>query len=174
MWRHEHVRADYDRRGSGNHPLDIEQCLAQLDYQVTVACKAREAIEKVRAFRPDLVLMDINLNGLIDGIELAQQLQEISAAGIVYLTAHGKLDVRVRTEKTRPLGFLLKPFEVSDLQLAIEVALCRQQLHCTARGQAAPFVLDVRCLEQPLMHTQPGCPLEAECSKSLRPGATLR
>jgi CheY-like chemotaxis protein len=147
--------------------LDVEQCLTQEGYSVCIAADAREGAARAHTFRPDLILMDINLNGPVDGIELARQLQKMSNVGIVYLTAHGERSIRARAETTRPLGFLLKPFEIPDLKLAIEVALCRLELRCAAKGRASPFVLDVRLLEQPpVVGPQSRCPLEQECAKS--------
>jgi DNA-binding response OmpR family regulator len=147
--------------------LDVEQYLTEEGYSVCTAANAREGAEKNHAFCPDLVVMDIDLKGPRDGIELAQQLQKTSNAGIVYLTGRGECDIRARAESTRPLGFILKPFEVSDLKLAIKIALCRREFRCRAKNQVSPFVVHVHSLEQqPLVRLQLRCPLEQECMKS--------
>jgi CheY-like chemotaxis protein len=82
--------------------LDVEQYLTGEGYSVCSAANGREGVEKNHAFCPDLVLMDIDLKGPRDGIELAQQMQKISNAGIVYLTGRGECDTRARAESTRP------------------------------------------------------------------------
>jgi len=147
--------------------LDIERYLTEEGYSVCTAANAREGAEKSHTFNPDLVFMGIDLGGPIDGIELAQQIQRASNVGIVYLTGHGECNIRTRAERTRPLGFVLKPFDATDLKLAIEVALCRREFRCRARGQVLPFVLQVCPLErQPLVCPQLRCPLEQECMSS--------
>jgi DNA-binding response OmpR family regulator len=147
--------------------LDVEQYLTEEGYSVCTAATAREGAEKIHTFNPDLVFMDIDLGGPIDGIELAQQIQKGSNVGIVYLTGHGECNIRTRAKSTRPLGFVLKPFDATDLKLAIEVALCRREFRCRAKGQVLPFVLQVCSLEcQPLVRPQHRCPLEQECMNS--------
>ena len=107
---------------------DIENCLKSLGYLVTATiASGRGAIQKVEEVRPDLVLMDINLRGDMDGIEAAQHIQDRFNVPVVYLTAYSDAKTFERARITEPFGYVLKPFEERELYTAIEVALSRHK-----------------------------------------------
>ncbi|MCI0528677.1 MAG: response regulator, partial [Nitrospira sp.] len=68
---------------------DIQYSLKQLGYTVpTIAFSGEEAVQEAGEIRPDLVLMDIRLNGDMDGVEAARQIHERFDIPVIYLTAH--------------------------------------------------------------------------------------
>ena len=84
--------------------------------------RGEDAINAIKIDRPDLVLMDINLKGEMDGIKTATKMQELSPMPIIYLTANND-DVHFEKAKTtNPYAFLSKPFKKLDLKHAIELA----------------------------------------------------
>ena len=97
--------------------LDLQRRLTQLGYTVVgnVASGA-QAIMAVDQLQPDLVLMDIRLQGEMDGIEAALRIQIDRPTPIVYLTAYVDDSTIQRAQATSPWGFLRKPFQVRDLQ----------------------------------------------------------
>jgi PAS domain S-box-containing protein len=102
--------------------------LSKLGYEVTgLACSKGEALELVECTRPDLVLMDIQLNGIPEGIEAAVEIRERFAVPVVYLTAHSDFTTLERAKATEPFGYLLKPFEDRDLMVVIETAISRHR-----------------------------------------------
>lgn len=108
--------------------LDLKTRLTQLGYAVTAtAASGVEAIQKAEDMLPDLALIDIRLRGKMNGIEAAQQIQLQLGIPIIYLTALADPDTLQRAEATGPYGFILKPFEESELRAAIEEALKRSR-----------------------------------------------
>jgi CheY-like chemotaxis protein len=97
--------------------LDLQRRLIQLGYTVVgnVASGA-QAIAAALQLQPDVVLMDIRLQGEMDGIEAALRIHSAMPMPIIYLTAYVDESTRQRAQATSPWGFLRKPFHVRDLQ----------------------------------------------------------
>jgi PAS domain S-box-containing protein len=105
---------------------DLARKLEGLGYEVAgTAARGDEAVELVSRLRPDLVLMDIWLEGSMDGIEAAEAIRRHHDVPVVYLTAHSDSATLVRAKLTGPFGYVLKPFEQRDLATQIEMALYR-------------------------------------------------
>ncbi len=106
---------------------DLANRLKKMGYQVTATvASGEEAIEKASENKPDLVLMDIVLKGDMDGITAAKKIQTKINVPIVFLTAYADKTTLERAKITNPFGYIVKPFQQQDLQVAIEIAL---QLH---------------------------------------------
>lgn len=107
---------------------DIAQCLRQLGYEVTgTAVSAIDALRQAVMKTPDLVLMDIELEGGIDGVQAAAALYERMNIPVVYLTAFADVETVERAKHTFPLGYVLKPFDDRSLKIAVELALHRHR-----------------------------------------------
>jgi PAS domain S-box-containing protein len=103
--------------------------LSQLGYEVTdVASSKDEAIELTDKARPDLVLMDIRLNGRPEGIDAAQEIRKRFDIPVIYLTAHSDSETLERAKLSEPCGYLLKPFEDRELVAAIETAVYKHRI----------------------------------------------
>lgn len=108
---------------------DIQSRLQNLGYSVSGwASSGPEALSRALETRPDVVLMDIRLQGDMDGIETAQHLQARVDIPIIYLTAYADEATLQRAKITAPYGYLLKPFEQRELHTTIEMALYRHQM----------------------------------------------
>jgi tRNA-binding protein len=106
--------------------LDLEATLTRLGYRVTaIAVSGEEAIALVARQPPDLVLMDIQLRGNMDGIMAARTIHRIFSLPIIYLTAHNDPLSLGRASQTPPFGYIVKPFEEQTLRNTIEIALHR-------------------------------------------------
>lgn len=107
---------------------DIATQLKHLGYTVVgMVDSGADAIASAAATKPDLILMDIVLQGDIDGIEAAQQIQSQFGIPVVYLTAYADRHTLERAKITEPFGYILKPFNESALNSTIEMALGRAQ-----------------------------------------------
>jgi len=105
---------------------DIQQRVKSLGYKVSgTAVSGEEAVAQAVATRPDLILMDIWLNGTMDGITAAGQIRQHVDIPVVYLTAHADAATLERAKITGPFGYIFKPLEERDLQTTIEMALYR-------------------------------------------------
>ncbi len=108
--------------------LDIELTLKNLGYLVTqVVSNAVDAQKSIQNNPPDLVLLDIQIEGDVDGIMLAEELNEKYKIPFIYLTSNADKLTLNRVKKTRPAGFIVKPFTDKDLQSNIEIALYNMQ-----------------------------------------------
>ena len=108
--------------------LDLQQRLQRMGYRVPeVVATGEEAVAAARARAPDLVLMDINLAGEVDGVAAAERIRHDRRVPVVYLTAYSNERTLQRAKVTEPYGYLLKPFEDRELQTTIEVALYKHE-----------------------------------------------
>ncbi|MCX5855027.1 MAG: response regulator [Deltaproteobacteria bacterium] len=104
--------------------LDIAKRLKSLGYGVSaIVSSGEEAFESVRKDHPDLVLMDIVLQREMDGIQAAALIQSLFDIPVIYLTAYSDDKTLDRAKFTGPFGYITKPFDTRDLQIAIEMAL---------------------------------------------------
>jgi len=107
---------------------DLRDMLEDLGYAIVgVAVTGRDAVAKARELRSDLVLMDIQLKGEMDGIEAAQQIRKELALPVVFLTAFADETTIARAAAACPFGYLIKPFKDRSLRATVEVALRRHQ-----------------------------------------------
>jgi CheY-like chemotaxis protein len=98
--------------------------LNNLGYRVCGrAVTGAEAMEMVVKNKPDLVLMDINLKGEIDGIETAGMIKKGFNIPVIYVTSHSDGPSLDRARETKPDGFIVKPFDDNDLRVAIGLVL---------------------------------------------------
>ena len=103
--------------------------LGNLGYEVVaVLTSGEEAIRVAEAERPDLVLMDISLQGDIDGIEAARHIQTTLNIPVVYLTASSDPATRKRASATEPFGYIIKPYQSQHLAATVEMALQKHDL----------------------------------------------
>lgn len=104
--------------------MDIRHTLKGFGYEVCgVVSSGEESIERAFQNHPDLVLMDIKLRGTIDGICAAKKIQSQMNVPVIYLTAYGDESTLNRVDKTKPYGYIHKPFHESELRFKIESAL---------------------------------------------------
>jgi PAS domain S-box-containing protein len=107
----------------GNVATTIRELLLSLEYEViAIAATSVEALAQVTEKCPDVVLMDIRIQGELDGIATAEILKQRFDVPIVYLTAHADEATVERAKKTEPFGFLMKPINPPELRSAIEIA----------------------------------------------------
>jgi PAS domain S-box-containing protein len=109
--------------------MEIQRKLKTWGYDVpSFAFSRKEAVQKAKEIKPDLILMDIMLKGKGDGIDAAQEIKSIRDIPIIYLTAYDDISTRERAETTNPDAYLIKPFEEKELQSKIATALCGHKL----------------------------------------------
>lgn len=107
---------------------DISQSLVEMleiiGYEVVgVAASAEEALLQLQEILPDLVLLDIQLSGKMDGIELAQALRDYHGLAYLFTSAYADDDTIERAKKQSPYGYLVKPYSLKELKASIEMAL---------------------------------------------------
>ncbi len=105
---------------------NISLQLSKLGYEVTgIISKGEEALNHVLQNHPDMIIMDIQLKGKMDGVDTALAIQRESPLPIIYLTANSDDEHFKRAKDTNPSAFISKPFKKLDLQHAIELTIDR-------------------------------------------------
>ncbi len=108
---------------------DLASILIRLNYTVAgESFTGEEAIKEVIRLQPNLALIDIGLEGEIDGIEATRQIHEAGDIPVVYVTAYTDQETLERAKITEPFGYVLKPFDEHELQATIEKALYKHQI----------------------------------------------
>lgn len=108
---------------------NISLQLSTLGYDVVgIVPRAEDALTCVKKDQPDIVLMDINLKGNLDGIDTVKLIKEHYDVAVIYLTANADEVHFNRAKSTHPHAFISKPFKKLDLQRAIELTIDRIQL----------------------------------------------
>ncbi len=101
----------------------ISMLLTNMGYEVTgLLARGEDALVHVEENKPDIIILDINLKGKIDGIETATILQQ-KKIPVIYLTANADDATFNRAKQTKPTAFISKPFKQLDLQRAIELTI---------------------------------------------------
>ena len=104
--------------------LDLAETLDELGYTVAgMASRGDEAIELARRLDPQLILMDVGLDGDLDGIATAETIRDEHDVPVVFLTAHADDDTLHRATSSDAAAYLVKPFKAPDLRCVIEIAL---------------------------------------------------
>lgn len=142
--------------------LQVRTTLERHGFTVTDTCASGdEALASLAVHPPDLVLMDLKLQGSRDGIATAEAVRARSHLPIVFLTAHSEDATVERARATGPYGYLLKPFNPQELCIAVEVALHKHRLDEQKRAvteQLEQALASVRLLSGLL-------PICAQCKK---------
>lgn len=108
---------------------DIQNRLVKLGYEVTgSAASGQDAMRLAGDTHPDLILMDIMLQGDLDGVQTAEAIRRQFHIPVVYLTAYSDTPTLQRAKVTEPFGYLLKPFEERDLHITIQMALYKHRM----------------------------------------------
>jgi len=108
---------------------DLQRRLTLMGYEVVgMAASGEVAVRLARTLEPELVLMDINLQGEMDGTQAAHQLHAELQLPVVYLTASSDVSVVGRAKLTDAFGYVLKPLDERVLQITVEMALYKYQM----------------------------------------------
>ncbi len=107
----------------------IEIAVEKMGYRVTSRVSSGEdAVEKILEILPDVVLMDIRIQGEIDGVSAAQRIGLEFKIPVVFLTSYDNEELIQRAKLTEPFGYLLKPFKEGELRAAIEIAVYKSKV----------------------------------------------
>ncbi len=105
---------------------DLEDRLQEMGYEVAQQCTSgEEALAFLEQETVDLILMDVQLEGQLNGIETAQKILEKQKTPLIYLTSNADDATFNKAKNTQPAAFLSKPFRGKDLLHAIELAISR-------------------------------------------------
>jgi PAS domain S-box-containing protein/diguanylate cyclase (GGDEF)-like protein len=122
--------------------MDLQRRLKSMGYEVVgSAVSGEEAIQKAGFLHPDMVLMDIMLDGQLDGIQAAEIIRKQCNIPVIYLTAYADSSTLERAKITEPFGYILKPFEERELHGHIEIALYKHRMEKKLKDSEERYVL---------------------------------
>jgi len=117
--------------------LDLKEMLEEEGFEVVGEASDGEAAVRLAKERdPDLVIMDIKMPGM-DGLTAAERIVEEDVAAVLILTAFSQRDLVQRAAEAGAMGYLVKPFQKSDLMPALDIALARYQELSAVRKESA-------------------------------------
>jgi PAS domain S-box-containing protein len=135
---------------------DIGRSLLNLGYAVaSKASSGKEAIKKAQETNPGLVLMDIVLQGEMDGIETANQIKTLFDIPVVYLTAFSDEKTLERAKITEPFGYMVKPFRERELHIIIEMALFKHSIEKKLKESREWFSVTLKSIGDAVIATDP-------------------
>ncbi len=118
----------------------LESTLAQFGFRIAgLATSGAEAIERAQTTAPDLILMDIQLDGEMDGIEAARRITAVQNVPVVYLTAYSDDETLARAKAGSPFGFIPKPFKEDELKATVEIALMKHRTESVIRASESRY-----------------------------------
>jgi DNA-binding LytR/AlgR family response regulator len=104
--------------------MELQESLQNEGFEVAaVVDNGAEALDVIKEDDIDLVLLDINIKGNLDGIETAIELRKQKNIPFIYVTAYADSQTFERAKATMPSAYLIKPFRINDLRKAIELAM---------------------------------------------------
>jgi len=107
--------------------LDLKEMLEEEGYEVVgEAGDGESAVRLAQELRPDLVILDIKMPG-VDGLSAAERISAERLAPVLILTAFSQKDLVDRAARAKAMGYLVKPFQKSDVVPAMEMALARYE-----------------------------------------------
>jgi len=110
--------------------FDISSRLRRLGHNVVGTARSGEAAYQLCSqHRPDLVLMDVRIEGEEDGIDLAYRIRAAFDIPVVFLTAYADPVTLERARGAAPLGYIVKPFDQRDIEVTVQTALGRGRIH---------------------------------------------
>ncbi len=131
---------------------DIQSRLKQLGHEVLgMAHSPRQALELAEELKPDLLLCDIHLKDEIDGIEVSSRITAERDIPVIFLTAYSDRETVTRAKSLTPYGYVLKPIETADLQIAIEMALHKFAVEQELRGTRQLLATALKCIGEALV-----------------------
>src|SRR4051794_24739069 len=114
--------------------LHLKQQLTRLGYSVpAMATSGDQALRQIAEHRPDVVLMDVHIDGPQDGIDTAAKIPPEFQTPVIYLTAYSEEATLERARGTKPYGYLIKPFSERELHASIQMVLERCRADAAVR-----------------------------------------
>jgi PAS domain S-box-containing protein len=136
--------------------LVTSRMLQNMQYKITgIAASCEATFKLIESDKPDLILMDIMIEGKMDGIETARLIKEKYDIPVVYLTAYSDNESINRAKETDPFGYLIKPFNQADLKSTVEIALKKIEIEQKLKENELWFRSTLNSIDDAVIATDP-------------------
>ncbi len=136
--------------------LDIKMHLRKYGFEVAgIFSSGEEVLSHIEATKPDLILMDIKLQGTLDGLETSRIIKERYGLPVVFLTAFADEATLHRAKVIEPFGYIIKPFEEKELRTAIVIGLYRHSMEKKLRYREELFSKTLRSITDAVVVLDP-------------------
>lgn len=127
--------------------MDVKENLIEMGYIVTdVVESGAAAFESIKSQRPDVVVMDIIIDGDIDGIETADIIRKQYGIPIIFTSANNDDYTVLKAKRVQPYSFLLKPVSARELHIAIEIASYKSKVEAELEASKEWFEITLRSI----------------------------
>ena len=137
---------------------DMRNILEKMGYSITdVAMDAEEAIECLSKEKPDLALLDINLGGKKDGVQLAEEINQKFQVPFIFTTSYTDSATIERAKKVNPSNYLVKPFKPEQLYTAVEMAMfnvAKREKSGTSENEEGLIIKDALFIKDKYRYTK--------------------
>ncbi len=101
--------------------LELTRILQRWGFEVVGdVASGKNALKMAQELKPDLIIMDINLKGQMDGVDTAMAISKIYDVPIIFLTAHGNQATIRKAQAVKPVHYIIKPYRENELRFAVE------------------------------------------------------
>ncbi len=129
--------------------LNLNLSLQKHGYNViAVSDNATQAKNKIQAYKPDLVIIDISLDESNDGIELAKVVRQKHNIPFIFLTSYSDDDIIAQAKLTEPYGYIVKPFDPNSLHATIQMAIFKYEIENERKDNIDSLKVDKINLEK--------------------------
>ena len=134
--------------------LELKSRLTDLGYSICgIVASGNEAIRLTNEQKPNIILMDINIKGSLDGVETAEKIKGIYDIPIIFLTAFADSSTLERAKITQPYGYIIKPFEERELHTSIEIALYKHNMEKRLRDSERRLFITLKSISDAVIAT---------------------
>lgn len=138
--------------------IHLQKTLQNEGYNVIgVADSGEKALDEIEQHKPDLVLMDIMLDGKMDGIQAATIIREKMSIPVVFITALTDKETIQRAKVAEPYGYLNKPFEDRDIFTVIEMALYKGDIERKLKQSEEKFYSTLKSISDGVLTIDNSC-----------------
>ncbi len=129
--------------------MNLNLSLQKHGYKVVAICdNSVTAKNKIQAYKPDIVIIDISLDESNDGIELAKVVRQKNNIPFIYLTSYSDDDIISQAKLTEPYGYIVKPFDPNSLHATIQMALFKYEQESERKDSVNSLKIDKLNLEK--------------------------
>ena len=124
------------------HAETLKLLLEELGYTFHLFDNAIDGLKSFKQDPPDLLLMDIGINGPLNGIEFVEIVSAIRETPVIFVTAFSDRQIFERARQTMPAAYLLKPYNSKNLELAMELAMFQKKTEAADPVREHPYKVD--------------------------------